>query len=145
MEFKIGDKVKVKEPNHLMVRDCFPGEAIYQGESTNNSDCVALERLDGMGGSAQNGWWNYQISDLDKLELIKTNKTNFMANLNSMMKRLLDADTKTLIKADFINGDLLLTEEGKDTLAAILFEANKKELVKLAEEKLSEEKKEEKK
>lgn len=61
-------------------------------------------------------------------------------NLNSMMKRLLDASTKKLIKAGYIDGDLMLTEKGKLALFTILFAANKEELVKLAEEDLKEEK-----
>lgn len=69
-----------------------------------------------------------------------TNNTKPMNKLNSMMKRLLDKDTKTLIKSGFINGDLQLTQEGQEALSAILFEANKAELVNLAEEKIAEEK-----
>ncbi len=62
--------------------------------------------------------------------------------LNLMMKRLLDADTKKLIKGGLINGDLELTEEGIKTLQAIVFEANKVELVKIAEENIKEAKEE---
>jgi len=60
-------------------------------------------------------------------------------NLNTMMKKLLDKNTQKLVKAGYINGDLELTREGNEALTAILFEQNKEELVKLAEEKLKEE------
>lgn len=63
-----------------------------------------------------------------------------MKKLNAMMKKLLDADTQKLVKAGFINGDLELTQQGKDALWSILFAANKAELVKLADEVIAEEK-----
>lgn len=49
--------------------------------------------------------------------------------LSSMLKRLLDADSQTLYKAGFINGDLELTDEGEKALMGILFDANKAALV----------------
>ena len=72
-------------------------------------------------------------------EKISQPKKN-MNKLNSMMKRLLDKPSQTLYKAGFINGDLELTEKGADALRVILFDANKVELVKQAEEELKEEK-----
>lgn len=62
--------------------------------------------------------------------------------LNSMMKRLLNADVKKLIKAGFMNGDLLLTEEGKNAIYALLVETHKKELVEIAKEIIEEQKEE---
>lgn len=72
------------------------------------------------------------------LEIVKSNKT-IMTKLNVMMKKLLSKDTQTFIKADFINGDLELTETVKDALAIINFETHKVALLKVAEEKLEEE------
>ena len=65
------------------------------------------------------------------------NKT--MNKLNPMTKRLLDKDTQTLCKAGYINGDLELTENGRNALDTIIFTANKAELVKMAQEELDEE------
>lgn len=56
-----------------------------------------------------------------------------------MMKRLLDADTQTLVKAGLINGDLEMTSLGQQTLMAVLFDANKAALVKEAEQIISDE------
>ena len=56
-----------------------------------------------------------------------------MTKLNAMMKRLLDAKTKKLVKAGLINGDLTFTFEGKLVLDAILLDNYKDELVKEAE------------
>ena len=55
-----------------------------------------------------------------------------------MMKKLLDKDTQTLVKAGFINGDLDLTGAGQHALNTVLFIEKKAELVKLAEEVLAE-------
>lgn len=70
----------------------------------------------------------------------KVNKKTIMKSLTPMLKTMLDKKGRTLYKAGFLNGELELTEEGKNALNTIVFEANKDELVKLAEEKLSEEK-----
>jgi len=53
------------------------------------------------------------------------------------MKRLLDEDTQTLVKAGYINGDLELTEAGKKALWAIIFTANKAALVTEATEAIA--------
>lgn len=63
-----------------------------------------------------------------------------MKKLGSMIKRVLDKETQTLYKADYLNGDLELTEKGKRELLGILYAEKKAELVKLAEEELKEEK-----
>lgn len=68
------------------------------------------------------------------------NEQNKLMKITSMVKRLLDKDTKTLVKAGFINGNLELTEEGRNSLMAIMFDKFKPELVKEAEEKIAEEK-----
>ncbi len=61
-------------------------------------------------------------------------------SLNSIAKRLFDGDTKTLIKAGFLDVELNLTREGRDAMWAILFDANKSALVAAATEKIAEEK-----
>ena len=45
--------------------------------------------------------------------------------ITNIVKQLLDKDTQTLVKAGFINGDLELTETGKNVLWGIIFAANK--------------------
>lgn len=59
-----------------------------------------------------------------------------MKTLSIMMQKLLDADTQTLVKAGFINGDLDLTTEGTKALNAIMFQTNKAALVTLAQEQI---------
>ena len=54
-----------------------------------------------------------------------------------MFKKLVDADTQALVKAGYINGDLELTDEGKNELMALVFDANKAALVVAAQAKLT--------
>lgn len=121
--FKIGDKVIEKENNVKGTISKIDGNKIW---SENWSD----------------GQFGYFTANY--LQLISSDEPNkqrtIKMKLNSMMKKLLDEDTKKLIKASLINGDLELTEEGRDALQAIMFEEKKAELVKLAEEKIAEEK-----
>jgi hypothetical protein len=72
-------------------------------------------------------------------ETISQPKTN-MNKLTSMLKRVLDPEAQTLYKAGYIDGNMALTAKGQEALNAILFTANKAELVKQAEEELKEEK-----
>jgi hypothetical protein len=69
-----------------------------------------------------------------KLEEKPMNKLNIFQNL------LLDADTKTLRKADYLDYEMNLTSEGKRALDSLVFQAYKADLVKMAQAKLDEEK-----
>ena len=64
-----------------------------------------------------------------------------LRKLSTMLELQLDKESKALYKAGFINGDLELTQEGKEVNEAINFSKNKTELVKAAEEKIKEEEK----
>lgn len=61
------------------------------------------------------------------------------------MKRLLNKEIQTLVKAGFINGDLELTSSGQKALSACLFDQFKDKLVEEAQEILDEQEKEESK
>lgn len=80
------------------------------------------------------GSWACEESSLKKI-----NKS-IMLKVSIMMKKLLDENTQTLVKAGYINGDLDFTEEGTQALMSLAFSAAKDELVKMAEEKIAEEK-----
>lgn len=71
-------------------------------------------------------------------DYIKPKKT-LMNKVSTMMKKLLDADTQTLVKAGYLNGDLDLTDKGKTALNTIVFMANKADLVVSAQEAIDEE------
>lgn len=90
----------------------------------------------------QKGWYNLEAFTIVKIikGSIKSKRETNMKPLTNMMKKLLDADTQTLVKAGYVNGDLLLTNEGTLALESILFTQNKAELVKLAQEVIDEEK-----
>ncbi len=59
-------------------------------------------------------------------------------SLSSIAKRLLDADTKVLIKAGYMHSDLSLTEKGLKSLTSIVFEQNKAAVVAEAQADLDE-------
>ncbi len=62
-------------------------------------------------------------------------------SLSTIAKKLFDADTKTLIKAGFLDQHLLtLTEVGRAQIWAILFEQNKAALVAAAQADIDEKK-----
>ena len=66
------------------------------------------------------------------------NKINNTMKITNLVKKILDKDTRTLVSAGFINGDLALTDDGVSELLGILFLQNKDELVKIATEKIEE-------
>lgn len=76
------------------------------------------------------------------IELLNINITNptttLMGKLSAVAKRIFDKDTKTLIKAEYLNSDLSLTSKGMENIHALLLQAHKKELVELAEEDIEE-------
>lgn len=86
--------------------------------------------------------WTGSIQWRDDDEVIIKPKQTIMQKLNLFVKKLLDQDLKTLIKAGYVDECLNLTEAGRQALTAILFFEKKAELVKAAEEKLAEEKEE---
>ena len=71
------------------------------------------------------------------LEDYKLNNNNFM-KITNLVKKILDKDTRTLVSAGYINGDLALTDEGVAELIGIMFLEKKAELLKIAQEKLDE-------
>lgn len=66
------------------------------------------------------------------------NKKTFMSKLNTMMKKLLDADTQALVTAGFLNEELEFTDEGKEALIGVTFDAYKAQLVAVATAKIAE-------
>ena len=134
--FKIGDRVKAKEytPYDITTNG-------WEGEVVSIKKCYTVDITVSNGTvvayDVESKYFDL-ITSSDEINKQRTSKMR----LNSMMKRLMDPDVKKLMKAGLINGDLLLTEEGKDELTAIMFDEKKAELVKIAEEKIAEDKSE---
>lgn len=63
-----------------------------------------------------------------------------MTRISATAKKLFDADTKTLIKAGYLDNCLNVTQEGRDAMWPILMDAHKKDLVAAAKEQFAEEK-----
>ena len=67
-----------------------------------------------------------------------TTNDESMNKLTALAKRFLDADTKKLIKAGLLNKDLSVTSQGEWEINALLIQKYKEELVKVADEIISE-------
>lgn len=65
---------------------------------------------------------------------------SLMSTLSSFLRRIVDADVKKLVKADFLDSELEITPAGQRAVLAILVEKFKPELVKEAETLLEEQK-----
>jgi len=88
-----------------------------------------------------NRFFGAYSTELQVIEPATPEKKPIMKKLNNMMKRLLDADTQTLVKAEYINGDLELTGKGQEALYSVLFADKKADLVALAQVELDDTKK----
>lgn len=158
-KFKVGDRVKCINTDggntHLVLGEEYTIKTV---ENPYDTEWVTLKEFPGCSTDARrfeqvkelryytvpadffdfqtytNSW---KIIGWDTAETIKPKKT-IMTTLNTMMKKLLDADTQTLVKAGYINGDLELTTEGKQALIEIIFDLNKSALVAVAQAKLDE-------
>lgn len=100
-------------------------------------------------------WESFMFDDLELIEhcvpvdymtltgIYTTNyepiKKPLMKTVSNMMKKLLDKNTQTLVKAGYINGDLELTSEGTRALMELLFTQNTDALVASAQAKIDEE------
>ena len=107
--------------------------------------CVSFE-IEGIVGKI-NGesfciWSNDKawVEILNKDPTINKNTSKIM-KINRTLKRILNKNLRDLYKADYINGDLELTEKGKNVLFSILLEEYEEELAKEAREELKEIKK----
>ena len=67
-------------------------------------------------------------------------KKSTMKTVTNTFKLFTDKKTQTLRKAEYIDGDLELTEKGQNALDSILLGVNKDALVALAEEDIKENK-----
>lgn len=71
---------------------------------------------------------------------LTSKRRTIMETISMTAKKLLDSNTKKLIKAGFLDNELNLTESGREALDAILIEKHKVELVTMAEEVIKEQK-----
>lgn len=62
----------------------------------------------------------------------------FTMSIGNIAKRILDPETRKLMKAGFLDSNLSLTMEGDSQLRAIVFAAHKAELLKAADEAIAE-------
>jgi hypothetical protein len=84
--------------------------------------------------------WTWKLGSPYTSQYIILPKTT-MQKLTSTLKRILSPELQKLYKAGLIDGNLELTNEGKNEIWALLLKHFEAELVKVAEEKISEEEK----
>ena len=145
-ELEVGDRVRGQYDEHKYTGTVYSIEEdsveVIRDNTGNKWSC----KIRGNGEVA--GAYNFD-DGIHNLQLISSTepqqeggKGTIIMRLNTMMKKILDKDTKTLIKAGYLNGDLQLTETGRESLEALLVEEKKEALVKLAEETIEEQKSE---
>lgn len=137
MEYQIGDRIRNTAEGSSRNKNLWKKGTIYN-KAWNGSEGYGyyIRYDDGESGFGHIN--DYRLLDATELAS-EDNKKPFMSKVSIMMKKLLDGDTQKLVKAGFINGDLMLTCEGTEALNAVLFSEHKEALVKLAEEKIAEE------
>ena len=131
---------------------CDPGSVVritgIELKSDNSVNVIKYDRVHPFDftviGAGRSCSCNNSFVNIIKNDSPKQNNGGLFKMLNQMMKKLLDADTQALIKAGYVNGDLLLTAKGQEALNAILFDANKKALLAMATEEIAEQEKDKK-
>lgn len=135
MKFKVGDKVRIVKGTTAFARSHLG----YLGEITKIEP--------GNHGFADVGDGYYILDYKNEkcvwevdVELVSSsnNQKPMTQKISAIAKKLLDGDTKTLIKAGFIDNNLDLTDKGTAALNAIVFEQNKAALVEAAKAEVEE-------
>ena len=100
----------------------------------------AVEKVSGTPGFERLMYMGCPVYIGNGTKPIKKYKTKggAMPYLSKIAKKLLDADTKVLVKAGYLDSELDLTEEGAAELMEVLFMANKPAMVAAAKAKIKE-------
>jgi len=142
-KLKVGDWVRTNG-NGYSAGNFFEGEV---GEICDGWFFVWQNEKEGAVGSihpSTRGYkysWGIGWSSPGEIEILSKNT---MQKLTSTLKRILSPELQVhrkLYKAGLIDGNLELTDEGKNEIWALLLKQFEAELVKVAEEKLAEEEK----
>jgi len=131
-------------------------EALWNGGRLSFEKKINGTGWDSISGKYKYGWYisNKGDRDIDSLKILKIERVESKDSdqsensiihqiikpiMKSLSKLLLDADTKTLIKAGYLREDLTLSPFGEEAMQTILFQANKVALVEKAKEEIAEE------
>lgn len=140
--FKVGDKLELIDPRKscgcVLLKTSFSNKITDYIILTNtNSDWENTEEKwwswDAYKGEKRNDLSNCCAIDLSNFRKVSSANGNFMTKLTNIAKRLLDADTKALVKAGVLDSELQITEEGKQFLLAQYLIDNKPALAKEAQ------------
>jgi hypothetical protein len=130
MKFKVGDRVRcVDNPNPFARGAGYSaGKKIVIHHFSENAGDPIYWPQDG------NGVYESDI------ELVEPKQTITM-KISNAFKKFLNADLQAQVKAGYRDGNLELTQEGKEVLLEILASDKSAELTKTAQEKIAEEEK----
>ena len=139
MRYKIGDKVRVrsdlgKHPKNYSMD--------YNGRSNNATDemlelkgkIVIITSVDDFYKIEGN---SYNWTD-EMFEGFEAKKGGIMQKLTDRLKRCLNKELGAIYKMGWIDGDLKLTDEGKEALLEMLLDKHEVELASIANEKIKE-------
>ena len=138
-KFKIGDKVRVI---HIDEQD----NSIYgsmmlglEGEISGFTYSIDYPYKLNIGDPN----WRFKENELILVsqKIVSANKQTMASKIKNIAKSLLDSDLKAMISVGWLNGDLSLTEEGKDVVLARYFSKNKEVFGEMATELLKEQEK----
>src|SRR2546422_1026016 len=129
--FKVGDRIKNNGNNYNGPNSHKFGVVV----KVEDNGTVHVKYDDGCTGQDHG---QYECYDLIK------SKQTMLQKLSSTLKRVLTPSLQKQYKAGFRNGDLALTEVGKNELLEILANAHEKELTDSADEVVKEEENEKK-
>ena len=134
---KVGDKVRPKKDriNYCNNVDIYlKKEGTYLEITGINGTILRYNIKDKNGNDL--GYCNcYKESDLEPIK-----KGGKMSNTKKLFRKLVNPDVVKLTEAEFLTESLELTDKGKDELMDIVFNDNKLELVKRAQEVVKEQK-----
>ena len=123
---KVGDKIK-----NVGNREVNPNRGKMGKVTSTRGGWVRVDYDDGNIGEERIPQCNECYKKINK---------SIMRNLNNYITKLVDADTRALCEAGYLNGDLEPTQKAFDTIAEINFFANKAELIARAVQEIADEK-----
>ena len=142
MQYKAGQYLKNKELGTISIIQV---DLFDVGKDLKENNSFQLQAIAPSSNGCWHGGYKFStywkvVSELDKgYDIINYKDTQM--KITNLVKKILDKDTRTLVKAGFINGELALTDEGVSELLGLLFLEKKAELLKVAEEKIDEDSK----
>lgn len=111
-------------------------EYVFEGSGLRFSSGSAYSAS--LPGKITPGSQDWVLDELAVLADYKNKKKTIMSKITTMMKKLLDGQTRKFIEAGFLDSNLEMTTEGYKALHMITFEEHKAKLEAAADERIAE-------